>query len=473
MSLSLSSQLLHLVPCPCSSSSSSSLSLNYIQLNTNRNVNVPQVARTKSNSRGKAAPDLSIAASTKDDNVEADKSTKLVIFLGKGGSGKTTTAIFAAQHYAREGLSTCFMTHSQDRTADYLLNCKLGAAPVICGNNLSAVRLETTKMLLGPLKWLKQADAHVNMTQGVLEGIVGEELGVLPGMDSIFSALALEGFELSGSAAQRNQRNKFDVIIYEGVSPEETLRLMGAASAARLYLKYLRSIAEKTDFGRLASPTLLGLVHEAMTSSGSRPSFNGKLSSEIWDLLERFLERKSSSFAEPGKFGCYVVMDPSRPITVNSALRYWGCAIQAGAQVSGAFGISSPHHGGESLESVKQAFSPLPLAFMPNLSQDSPLDWDATMQNPLSEDAQNLLRLAANKTGSVMPSVKYDLSKKSIILFMPGFDKSEIKLYQYRRGSELLVEAGDQRRVIRLPREVQGKMGSAKYVDRSLVITMC
>ena len=43
---------------------------------------------------------------------------------------------------------------------------------------------------------------------------------------------------------------------------------------------------------------------------------------------------------------------------------------------------------------------------------------------------------------------------------------------QYRGGSELLVEAGDQRRVIRLPSEIQGEVGGAKFIDRSLVVTM-
>lgn len=43
---------------------------------------------------------------------------------------------------------------------------------------------------------------------------------------------------------------------------------------------------------------------------------------------------------------------------------------------------------------------------------------------------------------------------------------------QFRGGSELLVEAGDQRRSIHLPRQIQGKVGGAKFVDRRLVITM-
>lgn len=88
---------------------------------------------------------LTIAASFESE-IASKKSTKLVTFLGKGGSGKTTAAVFAAQHYAKAGFRTCLVTHSQDLAAEYLLNCKIGTDPSICSNNLSAVRLETTKV---------------------------------------------------------------------------------------------------------------------------------------------------------------------------------------------------------------------------------------------------------------------------------------------------------------------------------------
>ncbi|XP_062157675.1 uncharacterized protein At1g26090, chloroplastic-like [Alnus glutinosa] len=401
------------------------------------------------------------------------QSTKLVTFLGKGGSGKTTSAVFAAQHYALAGLSTCLVIHNQDPTVDYLLNCKIGTSPVTCNKNLTAVRLETTKMLLEPLNRLKQADAHLNMTQGVLEGIVGEELGVLHGMDSIFSAFALE--RLVGFLSNVGQRNpkkvKFDVIIYDGVSTEETLRIIGAASKARLYLKYLRNLAEKTDLGRVAGPSLMRLVDEAMNITGSRSYLNGKMSSEVWENLEQMLERGSSAFSDPHKFGCFLMMHPDSPISVNSALRYWGCTIQAGAQVSGAFGIASPHLNVESMETVKKTFLPVPFAFIPQFQVSFPLDWNQILLNTVIEDAKNLLSVLASHSSNTS-SVKFDSAKKSVTLLMPGFDKSEIKLYQYRGGSELLVEAGDQRRVILLPPEIQGKVGGAKFMNRSLVITM-
>ncbi|KAL5553520.1 hypothetical protein UlMin_040921 [Ulmus minor] len=431
------------------------------------------ISNCVSTRRRRKTPAFAMAASPEDDNASASpKSTKLVTFLGKGGSGKTSSAVFAAQHYAMAGLSTCLVIHTQDPTAEYLLDCKIGSSPIACNSNLSALRFETTKMLLEPLNRLKKADVNLNLTQGVLEKIVGEELGVLPGMDPIFSAYALErlvGF-FRKVAVKNHNKDKFDVIVYDGMSSEEILRMISAASKARLYLKYLRNLAEKTDFGRVAGPSLLRLVDEAMDIRDSSSFLNGKLSAEIWEALEQMLERGSSAFLEPQKFGCFLVMDPENLISVSSALRYWGCAIQAGANVSGALAIASPHSNPESMERVKETFSFLPFAFLPRLAVGSSLDWNTIMLNKDSEGARSLLSMPAS--GNMISPIKFDAAKKTITLFMPGFDKSEIKLYQFRGGSELLVEAGDQRRVIQLPSRIQGKVGGAKFIDRSLVITI-
>lgn len=166
------------------------------------------------------------------------------------------------------------------------------------------------------------------------------------------------------------------------------------------------------------------------------------------------------------------MIDPNNPTSVNSALRYWGCTIQAGSQVSGAFGITSRQQKLESLERAKKDFSPLPSAFISSLSMNSPIDWSRVLLDTANEDARHLLNFLANQRSDVTSSVKFDMKRKLVTLFMPGFDKSEIKLYQYRGGSELLVEAGDQRRVIPLPPGIQGKVGGAKFGDRSLVITL-
>lgn len=58
---------------------------------------------------------------------------------------------------------------------------------------------------------------------------------MLPGMDSILSVLALVrllGF-FGKSAPRNHQKDKFDILIYDGISTEETLRMIGASSKAR------------------------------------------------------------------------------------------------------------------------------------------------------------------------------------------------------------------------------------------------
>lgn len=71
---------------------------------------------------------------------------KLVTFLGKGGSGKTTAAALAAQYYASEGLKTCLIIQSQDPTAEQLMGCKIGNSLTECTANLSTIKLETSKV---------------------------------------------------------------------------------------------------------------------------------------------------------------------------------------------------------------------------------------------------------------------------------------------------------------------------------------
>lgn len=139
------------------------------------------------------------------------------------------------------------------------------------------------------------------------------------------------------------------------------------------------------------------------------------------------LQRGSTIFAEPKKFGCYLVVDRNSPASLACALRYWGCIIQAGAQVSGAFALASPNSSGEPGATTND-FSPLPSAFIPHISMAAQLDWNNIMQHTHSESARNLLTITANKTS--IPPVIFDPANKTVTLLMPGFDKSEIKLYQ-------------------------------------------
>ena len=215
-------------------------------------------------------------------------------------------------------------------------------------------------------------------------------------------------------------------------------------------------MAEKTDVGRLTAPSILKLMYESMGSSGG--SIDGKTSAEIWDDIElnlqvhqwplslstrspilsfsylniywhqpvlSFSQKASASFEDPLRFRSFLVMDPENPISISLALRYWGCAIQAGARISGSFGFS-PSLSSTSTAKVSEKVSPLAFGLLPYIPLESPIDWDGVI-NRLNNMAKNILDSSIEDKQHL---VKFDGSKKTVTLFMPGFDKSEIKLYQ-------------------------------------------
>ena len=87
--------------------------------------------------------------------------------------------------------------------------------------------------------------------------------------------------------------------------------------------------------------------------------------------------------------------------------------------------------------------------------------WDAVVQALPDMD-----QIAAQAN----PATVIDLPSKTVKLFLPSFDKTQVKLTQY--GPEVTVEAGDQRRNLMLPPALAGKsVAGAKFQDQYLVLT--
>ncbi|MCO5555188.1 hypothetical protein L7F22_008731 [Adiantum nelumboides] len=323
-----------------------------------------------------------------------------------------------------------------------------------CDGALDVVRLESTKLLLDPLVQLKKADAKLNFSQGALDEVVGEELSVLPGMDALLALGAMEsliGFARDISKGRKADQT-YDVVVYDGLSSEETLRLLGAAEKSRWYLQRARDLAEKTDTGRVTSPSILRLLETSATQdSGSDTS--GRSIAELWDGADKILERISQAFADSKKFSCFLVMDPANELSVNAAMRYWGCATQAGARVTGAFYAGDGMHN-EQLQAHREKFAPLAVASLPLVPLTKGTSWSEAISN-LSANAKGLLQ--KDNLGDIPIPVDYNIKEKTVTFFLPGFDKSEIKLSQWRGGSALLIEVGDQRRVVQLPPILKGK----------------
>eukprot|EP00899_Mesostigma_viride_P018939 jgi/Mesvir1/27046/Mv20742-RA.1 len=383
--------------------------------------------------------------------------TRLVTFLGKGGAGKTTAAIALAKRYAEMGKNTCLVVQGADRSEDALLGMAIPhkPAPVDGVKNLEAMRLESTKLLVDPWNTLRKADSEMGFSGGVINKVVGEELAVLPGMDAILAVGQLES--MTGAAGGSEATGAvWDVVVYDGPSSTEVLRLFGAPERMKWYLDRLRGLADKTEAGRLFLPSLVTMVDTYFGNQISGDKVNGAM------------QRASDAFSNPSKFTCFLVADGSCRPSIESAHRMWGCAMQAGMHVGGLFVSRVPSaSAAEQIKSVTTEFDPLVVVQLPQVGPGGGMEAWAPLMKSFPSD------LDARTCNPAMPRpYVIDEAASTVELFLPGFDKKEVKLSQWRDNMELLVDVGEQRRNILLPAGMRGKVKGAKFTNNKLVVTV-
>jgi arsenite-transporting ATPase len=108
-------------------------------------------------------------------------------------------------------------------------------------------------------------------------------------------------------------------------------------------------------------------------------------------------------------------------------------------------------------ETVSSDFSPLPVSAVPRCSDGN---WQ-----PLIDALPDFTQAA-----QAPKPIEIDVPARQVRLFLPGFDKKQVKLTQ--SGPEVTVEAGDQRRNIFLPPDLSGRpIKGAKFQNSYLTIS--
>lgn len=103
-------------------------------------------------------------------------------------------------------------------------------------------------------------------------------------------------------------------------------------------------------------------------------------------------------------------------------------------------------------------FSPLSVSAVPTCPAG---DWQPLM-DALPDFTQ---------TPQVPKPLEFDVAARLVRLFLPGFDKKQVKLTQ--SGGEITIEAGDHRRNILLPPSLTGRtVTGAKFQQGYLIISL-
>ena len=362
---------------------------------------------------------------------------KILTFLGKGGCGSTTMAIATAKQLAGSGKRVLLMIQDVTPGPAILLGQSLSAEPTAISPNLAAVQMHSAAQLEASWQTLKELEAQYLRTP-FLKDVYGQELGVLPGMDQALSLNALREYDASG---------QYDVIIYDGTGGMGTLRMFGLPEILDWYVRRFRNVLQQSDLWRSLSP-FIQPVSAAVLST----DWSGDILDRPTGEMRSMLEQGRDAVSNPNRTLAFLVTTPAAD-AVATARYLWGSAQQIGLTVGGVLvsqgDLGSEHEG---------AFAPLPHFAMPSQHSQG---WYAVVQA-----LPDIEHIAAQAN----PATVIDLPSKTVKLFLPSFDKTQVKLTQY--GPEVTVEAGDQRRNLMLPSGLAGKsVSGAKFQDQYLVLT--
>jgi arsenite-transporting ATPase len=363
--------------------------------------------------------------------------TFVLTFIGKGGSGRTTMAIASAQALAQQGQRVLLLAPEPDPSLSIYLGTPITPGqPQTIANNLQVLQLLATQQLTHGWEQVKQLEKQYLRTP-FFKDLFGQEFPVLPGMDGALALNTLRELESNG---------QYDAIVLDGSGDLTFLRLLGMPTTFNWYARKGKQVLVESDLGKTLAPFLAPIGAAVLNNVNF--SFD-QLPAPL-QQAESMLTQGENALKDPSRIAAYLVTTPD-PAALATAKYLWGSAQQMGIHVAGVLlnQATSPLEG--------DTFAPLPVTPLPTVT---PGDWST-----LSGALPNL-----QQTATAPSPLSIDIAAGKISLFLPGFDKTQVKLSQY--GPEVTVEAGDQRRNVMLPPELQGRsITGAKFLDGYLIIS--
>ena len=359
----------------------------------------------------------------------------IITFLGKGGSGRTTIAIAAAKKLASLGQRVLLAVQDTGLALDLLLETSVTHEVQQIAPNLDAVQFKASALLERNWDEVKKLEAQYLRTP-IIKDVYGQELVVLPGMDKALELNALREFDASG---------KYDAIVYDGSGDTTTLRMLGMPESLSWYSRRFGKLITESDLVKTVSPFLQPLIATVFNVGWTGDNFAAPTSQAT-----NILEQGKAALADPKRLIAYLVTTDN-PMAIATATYLWGSAQQVGLNVGGVLFNQT------TTKPTTEEFDPLSISFLPTTPLGS---WQ-----PLIDALPDF-----TQTVDVPKPIEFDVVNRQVKLFLPGFDKKQVKLTQ--SGPEVTIEAGDQRRNILLPPGLSGRtVSGAKFQQGYLIIS--
>jgi arsenite-transporting ATPase len=362
---------------------------------------------------------------------------RILLFTGKGGVGKTTTAAATALRCADAGQRTIVLSTDPAHSLGDAFDVDLGdlsveVVPGLWGQQLDAQdRMEDAwddirRYLEAVFRW------------GGVDEIEAEELAVVPGLDEVFALTDIKRYAESG---------EWDTIVVDCAPTAETIRLLSLPDVLSWWMERLFPMGRRVN--KVISP-LLGQM-TGMPTPGD----------DVFAAIERFYERLDGVkelLSDGAVTSARLVVNPER-VVVAEARRTFTYLSLFGYRVDAVIAnrllpeaVSDPwfetwkQHHLDHLATIEEGFAPVPV-----------LRAELAPHELVGVD--RLREFAAALYGDRDPSAHFsDVAPlqlrrtdagDELVVELPFADRDDLAMG--RRADELLIRVGPYRRAILLP----------------------
>lgn len=381
---------------------------------------------------------------------------RIILYLGKGGVGKTTISAATAVRSAALGKRTLVVSTDLAHSLADCFNTPLASEPLELAPNLWAQEVNVLDEMRYSWGKLQEKMSDLLRKRG-MNSVMAEELALIPGMDEIVSLLNI----------YRNARDgNFDVVVIDAAPTGETVRLLSMPDTFQWYAGRLNGLNLKSATFNLARPFL-----KAFIPSG-----------EVMDAVKQLSERVKALrdvLSDPEVSSYRPVVNPERMV-IKEALRaetylsLFGYPIDAvicnrvlpANNYQDVF-MQDMYRTQEKLrKQIHTTFAPLPI-------------WEVPYRSREILGVEHLRDLAQEVFGEADPTQVFhrgpiqEVTREGdmYVLKLPLPHVEMDKVVMTKKGDEMIVEIGNFKRDITLPAMLASQEAvRARFVNNALEI---
>jgi arsenite-transporting ATPase len=361
---------------------------------------------------------------------------RIILFTGKGGVGKTTSAAGTATLAARRGERTLVLSTDAAHSLADAFGVPIGAEPTRVADDLWVHQVDAQRRFERSWAEIQRYLRSVLDAAGV-DPITAEELTVIPGAEEVLALLELRAHVVSGD---------WDVVVVDCAPTAETLRLLALPEALNWYMTRMFGVQRRVV--RALRPVLSRAAGVPMPEDSVFEAVE-RLHRDLEDV-QRILADKDASVRLVLTPEAVVVAEARRSLTTLSLYGYRVDGVIANRVF--------PTEGADEwrrawsvaqqgvLDEVRQSFVDLPIwlsAYQPGepVGPDALADFAEAAyagDDPLATPAGDGPMTISRTDGGAL-----------LRIALPFAEKDDVDLA--RHGDELVVTVGPYRRLLALP----------------------